>query len=73
MHQNLDNKIDQLNSNSGKIRVCLKLAQAIKKLNDKNYAHGSINPNNVMFDENDQVVLTGYGLQSLRKYLSLTS
>ena len=37
------------------------------------YAHGAINPKNIMFDELNNICLTGYGLQSLRKYLSLTA
>lgn len=35
--------------------------------------HGSLNPKNVMFDENDNIILTGFGMESLKKYLSLTA
>lgn len=51
----------------------MKLANAIKQLHAKKYAHGAISPKNVMFDEVGNIFLTGYGLESLRKYLSLTA
>ena len=73
LQYNLDARIAKVHDNAQKLRVCIDVARAIKKLHDKGYGHGAINPTNIMFDEHNEVVLTGYGLESLRKYLSLTS
>lgn len=35
--------------------------------------HGVINPKNVLFDDDGRVYLTGFGMESLKKYLSLTT
>lgn len=44
------------------MELCIKIAKAIKKIHDKAYAHGAINPTNIMFDEFHHVIFTGYGL-----------
>lgn len=45
-----------------KINVCISIAEALKKLHQKNYGHGSLSPKNIMFDEDSCVYFTGYGL-----------
>lgn len=32
-----------------------------------------INPNNILFDDESNIFLTGFGMESLKKYLSLTT
>lgn len=52
----------------------MSIAKAIKEYHDVfKTGHGSLNPSNIMFDAEGSVKLTGFGMESLRKYLSLTT
>ncbi len=59
-------------SPGARLELCIRVAGAIKELHDNKYAHGALSPKNVMLDGEGHVLLTGFGLESLRKYLSLT-
>lgn len=67
--------MDKLQSHSlkEKIDILIKIAKAIKDFHEHlGNGHGSINPKNILFDDHGHAFLTGYGMESLRKYLSLT-
>ena len=42
-------------------------------MHDAKYAHGVLHPKNIMLNRNGDIFFTGYGFESLRKYLSLTT
>lgn len=57
-----------------KIDFCIKLAKAIEEFHKvAKTGHGVLNPKNIMFDSDENIVLTGFGMESLKKYLSLTT
>lgn len=54
--------------------MALDIAKAISIFhNIVKIGHGVLHPKNIMFDEDGDVLLTGFGMESLKKYLSLTS
>jgi hypothetical protein len=48
--------------------------KAIKEFHDRyKVGHGVLNPKNILLDDLQNVYLTGFGMESLKKYLSLTT
>ena len=70
---NLDIKMMNVNNEDDRLLVAIKIAEAIKEFHDQKYYHGAIQPRNIMITPDGDIFLTGYGLESLRKYLSLTA
>jgi len=48
-----------------------KLALAIQELHEHQIVHGCLKPSYVLFDKKGHILLTGLGLHSFKKYLSL--
>lgn len=57
-----------------KVELAIKIAKAIQEFHEATKTgHGVLNTKNIMFDDEDRVILTGFGMESLKKYLSLTT
>ena len=57
-----------------KIVLSLDLARAIQEFHECfSCGHGALNPNNILFDKENRMKLAGFGMESLKKYLSLTA
>ena len=50
-----------------KLRIFLKIAICVKNLHMKNLAHGHLSPKNIQLDENENIFLSDYHFQALRK------
>jgi hypothetical protein len=70
MHAMADDKESLRN----RVTMALKIAKAVMEFHEGlKMGHGVLNPRNIMFDQAENVVLTGFGMESLKKYLSLTN
>lgn len=52
------------------MKLALNIAEGIQELHNNDIVHGCLGPQYIFFNEN-QVIFTGLGLHSLKKYLSL--
>lgn len=66
----LDTKVADMERESECLKLALSIAEGIQELHINDIVHGSLSPQYIFFDDN-QVIFTGLGLHSLKKYLSL--